>query len=224
MGFVDNTAAGAAAGGVPGAIIGGAASILGGLFSQSSARSAYRHRYQDTVKDMRAAGLNPALAYGQNPGGGAQTHDFGDVGTQAMSAAQAAAQARKTKAEAELLEGQKLELLQRARLMNEYINAGIENRRAGTDYTTAKTSLANYDIRQRKATINSDIDAALAANLQQTLQTPEARARAKYYQQTGTASFYLNNALDVGKTVAQLRGAQGLNKPRITNIYPRTYR
>lgn len=202
-------------------LIGAGVNILGGLFSQSSARGAYQSRYQDTVKDMEKAGLNPALAYGQNPGGGAQTHDFGDVGTQTVSAAQAAANAAKTRAETDLLIGQKAELLQRARLMNAYINSGIETRKSVTDVNTARQGLLSYDLRQRKATIDSDIDAALAANLQQTLQTPEARARAKYYQQTGPASFYLNNAIDVGKTVAQLRGAQGLNKPRITNIYPR---
>lgn len=202
------------------AVINAGANLVGGLFSQSSARSAYQHRYQDTVQDMKKAGLNPALAYGQNPGGGAQTHDFGDIGSQAATAAQAAANAAKTHAETELLQGQKLELLQRARLMNAYINAGIETRKSTTDVNTARQGLYSYDLRQRKATIDSDIDAALAANIQQTLQTPEARARAKYYQQTGPASFYLNNAIDVGKTVAQLRGAQGLNKPR-TPIYMR---
>lgn len=205
-------------------LIAAGVNVLGGLFSQSSARGAYQHRYQDTVKDMEKAGLNPALAYGQNPGGGAQTHDFGDVGTQAVSAAQAAANARKTKAEAELLEGQKLELLQRARLMNAYINAGIETRKSVTDVNTARHGLMSYDLLQRKATINSDIDAALAANLQQTLQTPEARARAKYYQQLGPGAFYLNNAVDLAKAGAQLYGSRGLNKPRTTNIYPRTYR
>lgn len=205
-------------------LIGAGVNVLGGLFSQSSARGAYQHRYQDTVKDMEKAGLNPALAYGQNPGGGAQTHDFGDVGTQAVSAAQAAANARKTKAEAELLEGQKLELLQRARLMNAYINAGIETRKSVTDVNTARHGLMSYDLQQRKATINSDIDAALAANLQQTLQTPEARARSKYYQQLGPGAFYLNNAVDLAKAGAQLYGSRGLNKPRTTNIYPRQYR
>lgn len=201
-------------------LIGTGLNVVGGLFSQSSARGAYQHRYQDTVKDMRAAGLNPALAYGQNPGGGAQTHDFGDVGSQAASASQAAANAAKTRAETDLLQGQKAELLQRARLMNAYINAGIETRKSTTDVNTARQGLMSYDLRQRKATIDSDIDAALAANLQQTLQTPEARARAKYYQQTGPASFYLNNATDIAKSVAALRGAQGLNNPR-TPIYMR---
>lgn len=203
------------------ALITSGANLIGGLFSQSSARSAYRHRYQDTVQDMRAAGLNPALAYGQNPGGGAQTHDFGDTGSQVASATQAAAQAQKTRAETALLKGQTAELLQRARLVNEYIGAGIETRKSATDVNTGRANMLAFDTAQRKRTFNSDVEAALAANLQQTLQTPEARARAKYYQQTGPASFYLNNAIDVGKTVAQLRGAQGLNKPRITNIYPR---
>lgn len=206
------------------ALISSGANLIGGLFSQSSARGAYQHRYQDTVADIRKAGLNPALAYGQNPGGGAQTHDFGDVGSQAASAAQAAAQAAKTKAETELLQGQKVELLQRARLMNAYINAGIETRKSTTDVNTARQGMLAFDIAQRKRTFDSDVDAALAANLQQTLATPEARARAKYYQQLGPGAFYLNNAVDLAKAGAQLYGSRGLNKPRTTNIYPRTYR
>lgn len=206
---------------VTGTAIVAGANLLGGLFSQSSARGAYQHRYQDTVRDMRKAGLNPALAYGQNPGGGAQTHDFGDIGSQVTSAAQAAANAAKTNAETHLLKGQTAELLQRARLMNAYIGSGIEQRKSATDVNTGRANMLTYDTMQRKRTFNSDVDAALAANLQQTLQTPEARARAKYYDQTGPASFYLNNAAEIARTGATLYGARGLNKPRITNIYPR---
>lgn len=212
--------------GIDDAIIAGAVSgglnMAGDLWSQSNARDAFQHRYQDTVADMKAAGLNPALAYGQG-GGSPQTMPAGDWGSSAATAAQAMANAQKTRAETGLLQAQSNDLIQRARIMNEYINSGIENRRAGTDYTTAKTTMTNYDIAQRKRTFESDVNAQIAANLQQQLQTPEARARAKYYDQTGPASFYLNNATDIAKSVAALRGAQGLNKPR-TPIYMRQYR
>lgn len=197
------------------------ANIIGGLFSQSSARSAYKHRYQDTVEDMQAAGLNPALAYGQNPGGGANTADFGNVGSSAAGAAQAIAQANKTKAETSLLNAQREDLVNQVRLRNFLYGRQAELAASGTDYTTARTGLANLELGIGRETRESDIAARKAYNRAIQAGVPEAEARARYFKQTGVASFYLNNATDIAKTGAQLYGARGLNKPRINNYYPR---
>lgn len=197
---------------VGGALIGGAANVIGGLFSQSSARSAYQSRYQDTVADMRKAGLNPALAYGQNPGGGAQTANFGDIGSNAASAAQASAQAAKTKAETDLLNAQAAELRQRPRLENALLGKRVELADSMTDRNTLLSNLLGYDINTRKHTNAQEIAALLAEYQQTQYGTPEARARAKYYTQLGPGAFYLNNAIDVGKAAAQIYGARALGR------------
>lgn len=209
-----------------GAVVGGGLNMVGDMVSQSNARDAFRSRYQDTVADMRKAGLNPALAYGQG-GGNPQTMSYGDWGSSATSAAQAIAAARQAKANAEktmaetsLLNAQRQDLVNQVAIRNTLLNRQAEAAGSSADLNTARTSLANYDITQRKRTLESDIAAALASNEQTRLQSPEARARAKFYDQTGPASFYVSSATDIAKTAAQIYGARGLNKPRV-NIYNR---
>ncbi len=86
------------------AVIGAAAAIGGGLLQASAARGEasklrdwqadqYSRRYQITMNDLRAAGLNPMLAYSQGPGqvpSGAMANigDYGG-GTAGQIAAQA---------------------------------------------------------------------------------------------------------------------------------------
>lgn len=176
------------------------ANIAGGLFSQSSARSAYQHRYQDTVKDLRKAGLNPALAYGQNPGGGAQTHNFGDVGSQATSALQAREQARLTAAQADLLEAQTKDLQRRT--FWEAERSIFDSRRSEYEADSAGTR-RTVDAEVAPSRIQS---ARQAAELER-LSLPEARALAKYYDQTGSASPYLNSAAQLLRMLIEGRGA-----------------
>jgi len=78
--------------GIDDAILGSiGSSLLGGAFAaerQSNAQdfsaSQYASRYQTTVKDMEAAGLNPMLAYsqgvGSSPSGSVANAQVGDVG------------------------------------------------------------------------------------------------------------------------------------------------
>jgi len=184
-----------------------ALNVGGGLFSQSSARNAYQHRYQDTVKDMRKAGLNPALAYGQNPGGGAQTHDFGDVGSQAASAYQASAAGRQARAQTELTTAQ-ANLLKaqtddlKRRTFWEAERSIFDSRRADYEADSAGTR-RTVD----RDTAASKIQSARQAAELERLMLPEARAMAKYYDQTGTASPYLNTAAQLLRMLIEGRGA-----------------
>jgi transcription initiation factor IIF auxiliary subunit len=91
-----------------GALISAGGSLLSGLFNNSSANSRqedqqafnaeqYAKRYQVQVADMKAAGLNPMLSYGQSPGAGpssaiASSQGMPDLGSSFSQGRVAAAQ------------------------------------------------------------------------------------------------------------------------------------
>ncbi|WNK14191.1 MAG: DNA pilot protein [Microvirus sp.] len=79
--------------------------LAGGIVSANQARSAFKSRYQDTVADMKKAGLNPALAYGQG-GGNPQTVPLPNLGESINKSAQAGASAKQSSANAELIKAQ----------------------------------------------------------------------------------------------------------------------
>lgn len=177
-----------------------ALNVAGGLFGQTSARSAYQHRYQDTVKDMRKAGLNPALAYGQNPGGGAQTRDFGDEGTKAANAFQTASSARQARANAELTEAQ-TDLL-KAQKDNLVLRPGLENERIQSEIhgLNQTAALRAFEKELARETLPANVRLALARALREELGVPEARAYADFYRSSAGRS---KPYLDLGSNTAR---------------------
>lgn len=119
--------------GIDDAIIGAVGgSLISGLMNNSAASSRqsdaqefsaeqYATRYQTTVKDMQAAGLNPALAYGGISGStptssAASSAGVPDLGSSAMAArmnsaqvANIAADTENKKAQADLIEAQAMQ-------------------------------------------------------------------------------------------------------------------
>ncbi|AXH75015.1 MAG: DNA pilot protein [Microviridae sp.] len=90
---------------IPG-IVTGVGDFISGKSNAKAARDAFKSRYQDTVADMKKAGLNPSLAYGQG-GGNPQTHDLPNIGESIARGAQAFSSAKQSNQQAELVASQK---------------------------------------------------------------------------------------------------------------------
>lgn len=165
-------------------IVGPALDAIGGVVSARAQRDAFKSRYQDTVNDMKKAGLNPALAYGQG-GGNPTTTPLPQVGESLTRATQGAANAKQvlanrelTVAQTELLKAQTGDLVQNLRLKNELLGAdtklrgaqlgltGAQTQAAGAEsfYKTELGNLAQQDFKRGAATFDSDIQARLARN------------------------------------------------------------
>lgn len=200
---------------ITGGLVAGGLNLIGDMVSQSNARSAFKSRYQDTVADMRKAGLNPALAYGQG-GGNPQTSDYGDIGSAAVEGGQSYASARQAREQAELTRAQK-ELL----VAQKNDLATITANRARASHllpdmqrfknitAEAQSIMAMIEQRQREATNLSDVRARLSRNDMQSIATelaklnlPEARAVAKWFQgPIGRNERNIDKILDVIRAV-----------------------
>lgn len=179
-----------------GALIGGAADLFGGLSSQANARDNYRHRYQDTVQDLRKAGLNPALAYGQNPGGGAQTTDFSQIGSRAISAGrdaasakQTAAQAALTAAQTDLLKAQRDDLVATTHNKRQASEFAPSNAQSARNLMDEKARMAQIERQVREYTQTSDMETRISANERQKILTyltgldrPQAEAASAFFR------------------------------------------
>lgn len=200
-------------------LIGAGLSAASGLVNAFQARSAFKHRYQDTVADIKAAGLNPALAYGQG-GGNPQTNEIPDLGnTFQQGAATAAdvkqrhAQAAMTKAQTGLLNAQKADLIDQVHLRNELLSSQ-QRATAAQGMLTAQqwrqmggegggTALLDRVLKdislrvaQESATTAQAAKTATERSLLQ-LQFPEARAGAAFYNRWGEAIPAVTTAKDI---------------------------
>lgn len=116
--------------------------VASGAMYEKQVRELRRTAYQDMVHSMKAAGLNPVLAVGANPGNSAaysiQTGQS-DVAGDLKSVTSAKEAAAKTETEDQLREPRKLEVIwNQNRLMEEVANRHRENR-----HIEANTELAH---------------------------------------------------------------------------------
>lgn len=186
-------------------LAGGVIDAISGNANAQSARDAFKSRYQDTVRDMRKAGLNPALAYGQG-GGNPQTHDRPLAGEQAAKAGQmvsTAAQARAnmelTNAQRDLLLAQKDDIIARTKAEAQSAYA-----KSQSDTLRYQGESQQFDARMKSeaAKYAADLfapDSAKAALRGQELENkirglslPELQAMANYYKGAGRYEPYAN--------------------------------
>lgn len=215
------------------ALITGGIDLIGDMVSQGNARSAFKHRYQDTVADQRAAGLNPALAYGQG-GGNPQTADFGDIGSAAAggardyaSAKQMAAQTNLTQTQADLLKAQKDDLIRQTRLRTQGAEYGPEIQMYRHMSTKARALIDVIRETQAEQTNASDVEGRKARNQLDKhraefmkLSLPEQRAIADYFNSAyGRKERYMQSARDWSSTATDwIKAFRGGNT---TNVYRR---
>jgi len=133
--------------GVDDAIIGAVGgSILTGFMNNSAASSRqsnaqdfsasqYAHRYQTSVGDLKAAGLNPMLAYGNGPGSSPQSSAASSAGTPDLGAAYN--QAKMNSAQVANVEADTLNKRATAAL----IDKQIENTGASADEARSRISV-----------------------------------------------------------------------------------
>lgn len=183
--------------------------MIGDVATETTARNAYKHRYQDEVKDLRAAGLNPALAYGANPGN-PNTATFDDIGSGAAGGAMTAAQvaqaranADNTKAQTNLLQAQTADLIKNVQLKNNLIQADIVNRDTNTAVQRTQGQQAQVNLNRSKETFQADVSSARTAAHLLNLEVPERAAGAAFSRGIGKYRPYLNSALDI---IRALRG------------------
>lgn len=221
-------------------VVGMGVDYLQGQSNAKAARRAFKSRYQDTVADMKKAGLNPALAYGQG-GGNPQTHDQPMVGEELMkgvgtvnAAKQARANADLTNAQAEFYKASAADRLDAIKIRNAEMfthttamgaSAGLtmlqqdalqetmRGLRLDNDFKEASLSDRVEMVRKELLKKGIDIDYLRIQKALGELALPQARAEARFYEGAGQFQPYVNSALDIIKGLM----------PRFTIQGDRTY-
>lgn len=213
------------------AVIGGAMDIFGGqqtnqtskdLANQANAFSAqqYATRYQTTVKDLEAAGLNPMLAYGQGAGSppsavgiAQQTNPFQRASHYAQEAIGAANNAMQTK----LTDAQVTEAISRT-TVNEQMAKKLDTETALNilEMPNVSQKLKNmvseqllYDAR-KTATGAQEASTRMDTLIRGTGDLPEAVSKGKYHKTTPYNPYMFKDAVTgVNSAVNAIGAAKG---------------
>ena len=199
-----------------GSIIGAGTSIYGqqqtnqvnqDLANQANAFSAqqYANRYQTTVKDLEAAGLNPMLAYGQGAGSppsavgiAQQTNPYQDMGntaSKAVGAANTAMQTQLTDAQvAESMsrtgvndEDRKLKSAQTALAILEAPNVSLKGKQMAQQML--------LDAARTSATAAEEAATKLNTVIRSKGDLPEAEKKGQYYKNAPYNPFYIKDVV-----------------------------
>lgn len=219
-----------------------------GQSNAKAARKAFQSRYQDTVRDMRKAGLNPALAYGQG-GGNPQTHDQPMVGEELVKGAQtinAAKQARAatelTNAQADFYKASAADRLDAIKIRNAEMFTHTTQMGASAGLTMMQQDALQETMRGlrldndfKEGTLADRIDMIKKElekkgveisylQLQKALgelQRPQAQAYADYYNTPwGRKEPYINSAQGVLRSISSFIPRFGINigEPNVNNF------
>jgi hypothetical protein len=210
------------------AVIGGAMSMIGGnkqnesqeaMMNQSNAFSAeqFATRYQTTVKDLNAAGLNPMLAYGQGGGSppsavspAAQVNAMqgaGDIATKAVGAANTAMQTQ-------LTDAQVAESISRTGVNDETrknLDADTKLKILEAPNVSQKTKnmVSEMLLNDARKTATSATEAMnrLQTTIMKTGDLPEAESKGKYHKTTPYNPYMLKDTLSGVNSAVNAIGA-----------------
>ena len=227
-----------------GSLIGGGAQLLGGLLTneaqadqaqnamnfsaqQSQAQMDFQERmrrtqYQTAVEDLKAAGLNPMLAYmhggAGTPSGSAAVGQQANMRNPADNLAGSASMIANIRADLDKKEAETVESISRTgvndeqrKLLNaQTILAILEapNVSERTKQIAAETLLANA----RVTATNAEETAIRLDTMIRTLgDVPEAKAKGSYFTNAPYNPFYIRDVKDVSQSVSSAVGAANLS-------------
>jgi hypothetical protein len=224
---------------IMGGLIGGGLNLAGSLFSNASNRDIanqanqfsaqqYATRYQTTVKDMQAAGLNPMLAYGQ----GAGSAPSGQVGHQQQNVMASATEGYQKSTERNMINATISNLEKEGRIKDEALNTQREQTQlvaaqrdaslASSGLSSASAAKTYQDIDKEKA--NQPYWVANAKNNAESI--VQGVNKIKQEIETGNASAAQLKALTakVGVDINHVNALISLNTAQIAQTLASTSR